>query len=57
MRLLQNGGDSVKVRVNAPKEVTVCRKEIYDENLRRNKAAADVRDRRGLQLILRKRLH
>ena len=57
LKILRLEGDSVKVGVNAPKEVTVFRKEIYDEILKSNKAAAAVPDRKDLQLILRKRLH
>ena len=57
LKILRLEGDSVKVGVNAPKEVTVFRKEIYDEILKSNKAAAAVPDRKDLQLILSKRLH
>jgi len=57
LKILRLEGDSVKVGVNAPKEVTVFRKEIYDEILKSNKAAAAVLDRKDLQLILSKRLH
>jgi len=55
LKILRLEGDSVKVGVNAPKEVTVFRKEIYDEILKSNKAAAAVPDRKDLQLILSKR--
>ena len=33
LNILRLEGDSVKVGVNAPKDVTVFRKEIYDEIL------------------------
>ena len=38
--ILRFEGDSVKVGVKAPKNVTVYRKEIYDEILESNRAAA-----------------
>ena len=50
--ILRLEGDSVKVGVNAPKDVTVLRKEIYDEILESNKAAAAVTAREDLQLFL-----
>ena len=52
LNILRLEGDSVKVGVNAPKDVTVFRKEIYDEILESNKAAAAVPDKKDLQLIL-----
>ena len=52
LNILRLEGDSVKVGVNAPKDVTVLRKEIYDEILESNKAAAAVPDKKDLQLIL-----
>jgi len=41
--ILRVEGDSVKVGVKAPKEVTVYRKEIYDEILESNRAAASLK--------------
>ena len=55
LNILRLEGDSVKVGVNAPKDVTVFRKEIYDEILESNKAAAAVPTREDLQLILSKK--
>ena len=52
LNILRLEGDSVKVGVNAPKDVTVFRKEIYDEILESNKAAAAVPDKKDLQMIL-----
>ena len=52
LNILRLEGDSVKVGVNAPKDVTVLRKEIYDEIIESNKAAAAVPDKKDLQLIL-----
>ncbi|MBC8244438.1 MAG: carbon storage regulator CsrA [Verrucomicrobia bacterium] len=52
LNILRLEGDSVKVGVNAPKDVTVLRKEIYDEILESNKAAAAVPAKKDLQLIL-----
>ena len=55
LNILRLEGDSVKVGVVAPKDVTVFRKEIYDEILESNKAAAAVPARKDLQIILRKK--
>ena len=55
LNILRLEGDSVKVGVTAPKEVTVLRKEIYDEILESNKAAAAVPGREDLQLFLSKK--
>jgi len=41
--ILRFEGDSVKVGVKAPKNVTVYRKEIYDEILESNRAAASLK--------------
>ena len=54
LNILRLEGDSVKVGVVAPKDVTVFRKEIYDEILESNKAASAVPDRKDLQLFLSK---
>ena len=54
VNILRLEGDSVKVGVVAPKDVTVFRKEIYDEILESNKAASAVPDKKDLQLFLRK---
>ena len=54
VNILRLEGDSVKVGVVAPKDVTVFRKEIYDEILESNKAASAVPDRKDLQLFLSK---
>ncbi|MEE2614850.1 MAG: carbon storage regulator CsrA [Verrucomicrobiota bacterium] len=54
LNILRIEGDSVKVGVSAPKEVAVLRKEIYDEILESNKAAAEVPAKKDLQLILNK---
>ena len=55
LSILRLEGDSVKVGVDAPRDVTVFRKEIYDEILESNKAAAAVPARKDLQLILSKK--
>ena len=55
LNILRLEGDSVKVGVDAPRDVTVFRKEIYDEILESNKAAAAVPARKDLQLILSKK--
>ena len=55
LNILRIEGDSVKVGVNAPRDVTVFRKEIYDEILQSNKAAAAVPSRKDLQSILSKK--
>ena len=55
LNILRIEGDSVKVGVNAPRDVTVFRKEIYDEILESNKAAAAVPSRKDLQSILSKK--
>ena len=54
VNILRLEGDSVKVGVVAPKDVTVFRKEIYDEILESNKAASAVPDKKDLQLFLSK---
>ena len=36
-------GDKVRLGINAPKEVTVHRKEVYDAIRRENRAAAQVK--------------
>ena len=54
VNILRLEGDSVKVGVVAPKDVTVFRKEIYDEILESNKAASAVPDRKDLKLFLSK---
>jgi len=55
LNILRLEGDSVKVGINAPKDVTVFRKEIYDEILESNKAAAAVPAKKELQSILSKK--
>ena len=55
LSILRLEGDSVKVGVSAPRDVTVLRKEIYDEILESNKAAAAVPARKDLQVILGKK--
>ena len=55
LSILRLEGDSVKVGVSAPRDVTVLRKEIYDEILKSNKAAAAVPTRKDLQVILGKK--
>ena len=55
LNILRLEGDSVKVGVVAPKDVTVFRKEIYDEILESNKAASAVPDRNDLKLFLTKK--
>jgi carbon storage regulator len=55
LNILRLEGDSVKVGVDAPKDVAVLRKEIYDEILESNKAAATIPTRKDLQLILSKK--
>tara|TARA_Y100001934_G_scaffold114068_1_gene139609 strand:+ start:4421 stop:4654 length:234 start_codon:yes stop_codon:yes gene_type:complete len=54
LNILRLEGDSVKVGVVAPKDVTVFRKEIYDEIIESNKAASAVPDRNALKLFLKK---
>jgi carbon storage regulator len=36
-------GDKVRLGINAPKEITVHRKEVYDAIRRENRAAAQVK--------------
>ena len=55
LSILRLEGDSVKVGVSAPRDVTVLRKEIYDEILESNKAAAAVPAKKDLQVILGKK--
>ncbi len=55
LNILRLEGDSVKVGVDAPRDVAVLRKEIYDEILESNKAAATIPSRKDLQLILSKK--
>ncbi len=55
LNILRLEGDSVKVGVDAPRDVAVLRKEIYDEILESNKAAATIPTRKDLQLILSKK--
>jgi len=55
LNILRLEGDSVKLGVNAPRDVTVLRKEIYDEILESNKAAAAVPARKDLESILSKK--
>ncbi len=55
LNILRLEGDSVKVGVDAPKDVAVLRKEIYDEILESNKAAATIPSKKDLQLILSKK--
>ena len=50
--ILRFEGDSVKVGVKAPKNVTVYRKEIYDEILESNRAAALAQPKQDIQSIL-----
>ena len=52
--ILRFEGDSVKVGVKAPKNVTVYRKEIYDEILESNRAAAAGPTKKDIQAILNK---
>lgn len=49
-------GDKVRLGINAPKEVTVHRKEVYEAIRRENRAAAQVRpeDLSGLDKIVPK---
>ena len=53
--ILRFEGDSVKVGVKAPKNVTVYRKEIYDEILESNRAAASGPTKKDIQAILNKK--
>ena len=55
LNILRLEGDSVKVGVDAPRDVAVLRKEIYDEILESNKAAATIPSRKDIQLILSKK--
>ena len=55
LNILRLEGDSVKVGVDAPRDVAVLRKEIYDEILESNKAAATIPSKKDLQLILSKK--
>ena len=55
LNILRLEGDSVKLGVSAPRDVTVLRKEIYDEILESNKAAAAVPAKKDLRLILGKK--
>ena len=52
--ILRLEGDSVKVGIKAPKDVTVLRKEIYDEIRESNCAAATGPAKKDLQLLLNK---
>ena len=52
--ILRLEGDSVKVGIKAPKDVTVLRKEIYDEIRESNRAAATGPAKKDLQLLLNK---
>ena len=53
--ILRFEGDSVKVGVKAPKNVTVYRKEINDEILESNRAAAAGPTKQDIQAILTKK--
>ena len=53
--ILRFEGDSVKVGVKAPKNVTVYRKYIYDEILESNRAAAAGPTKQDIQAILNKK--
>ena len=53
--ILRFEGDSVKVGVKAPKNVTVYRKEIYDEILESTRAAAAGPIKKDIQAILNKK--
>ncbi len=50
-------GDKVRLGINAPREISVHRKEVYDAIRRENKAAAQVRpeDLTGLGKIIPKK--
>lgn len=55
--ILRFEGDSVKVGVKAPKNVTVYRKEIYDEILESNRAAASLKlEKDKLRNLLNKKI-
>ena len=53
--ILRFEGDSVKLGVKAPKNVTVYRKEIYDEILESKRAAASCTIKQDIQSILTKK--
>ena len=53
--ILRFEGDSVKLGVKAPKNVTVYRKEIYDEILESTRAAAAGPSKQDIQSILTKK--
>ncbi len=42
VRILEIKGDSVKIGINAPRETTVHRQEVYEAILQENQAAAKV---------------
>ena len=51
-------GDKVRLGINAPKEISVHRKEVYDAIRRENRAAADPRQhRRAPQSLGQKARH
>ena len=52
--ILRLEGDSVKIGINAPKHVTVLRREFYDEIRESNRAAATSQAKKDIQLILSK---
>jgi carbon storage regulator len=50
--IISSKNDQVKIGINAPKNVEILRKEIYDQILSENKAAS--RDIKGLLNFLKK---
>ena len=43
IKILEITGDRVKLGINAPREISVHRKEVYDAIRRENRAAAQVK--------------
>lgn len=46
--VLEIRGDQIKIGVNAPKEIPIYRKEVYEQILQENKKSAEALDAQAL---------